>query len=100
MSEIDQNYDLLYACESQHRKNYPTIDYKKNLWLYSIDNFIIRNRHNGEETKIKVPDEAAKFVMSTQKERIEDGVSHIYYLATPEKNKKFIYKYLITLKLS
>lgn len=71
MSVIDRNYDLLYICESQHRKNYPTIDYKKNLWLYSIDNFLLRNRHNGEETPVKVPDDASKFVMSTLKSQDE-----------------------------
>ena len=72
MSVIDRNFDLVYICESQHRKNYPTLDYKKNLWLYSIDNFLIRNRHNGEEIIIKVPDDAAKFVMATKKAKEEE----------------------------
>lgn len=68
LSLVDKNFDLLYLCESQHRKNYPTIDYKKSLWLYSIDNFMLRNRHNLEETSIKVPDDAAKFVMAFKKD--------------------------------
>ena len=62
MASLSPDYDLLYNCESQYRKNYPTIDYKKNLWLYSIDNFIVFNRHNGESMAFEIPD-AAKFVM-------------------------------------
>jgi hypothetical protein len=105
MSVLDSHHDLLYVCEAQHRKNYPTIDYKKNLWLYSIDTFKLRNRHNLEETLIQVPDEASKFVMSTHKGRgqSDDDGAHtpqIYYLATPERNKKYIYKYLIEYKLT
>ena len=73
LSVLDIHHDLLYVCEAQHRKNYPTIDYKKNLWLYSIDTFKLRNRHNLEENLIQVPDEASKFVMSTHKAPGESG---------------------------
>jgi hypothetical protein len=65
MHRIDKNYDLLYNCESQYRLNFPTIDFKKTLWLYSIDNFIIKNRHNDEKEEFCIP-EASKFVMATR----------------------------------
>ena len=68
MIRINKNFDLLYVCESQYRKNYPTIDYKKNLWLYSIDNFEILNRYNGERRLLEIPD-ASKFVMVTHKNK-------------------------------
>lgn len=65
MITVDANFDILYNCDSQFRKNHPTIDCKKHLWLHSIDNFILKNRHNGELHTFEIPD-SSKFVMATK----------------------------------
>lgn len=91
MTSVGVNFDLIYSSEGQYRRNHPAFDPKKHLWLFSIDSFSLRNVHNGELTTFEIP-EASKFLMVV---RVPGGV---LYLATPDKNRKFIYKYMITFK--
>lgn len=62
-----------------------------------MDNFIIRNRFNNEEHKFEVSD-AANFVMVTECADSASYFKEIYIMATPERKKQYIYKYLISMK--